>query len=634
VTISKITRQQYYVFAANLKDIQAACGCLSVQVQKHMITLFHYNSKVYAIDNRCPHMGFPLNRGTIQDGILTCHWHHARFDLTNGGTFDQWAGDLPTFPVQIRNRNEVWVDISQSSVEPNLNHQTLLQNGLKRNISLMIAKAVIAMLDEDSRQNENDNGKGNTALLKAFRAGLDFGTHFKQSGWGQGLTIHVCVMNILSYLNAEDKAYLLYHGLSAVAQDCASEPPRFEISPLPQPWPDLSILKRWFRQFIESRDAQAAERCIVTAVRLGANSQQLADILFAAATDHRFLDVGHTLDFTNKALEALDIVRWDNEEIVESVLSSLVSGYANAERMEESNAWRHPIDLIAILEDAFSKFSGSLENARRTERERHKEKWNGRDKLATALLGDDPQSIANELLGALSQGATELELASAVAYAAALRIAQFHTRNEFSDWDAALHTFTFANAVHQGLLRIATPELLRGVFDAALRIYLNRFLNIPPAKLPKPKSSGENSNNTNNNGDVSSSSSSSSTSGNDAKTLLKELSAVLDKQQQINQAGQLVADYIYNGGNPNLLLAAMGNLLLREDRNFHSIQMLEAAFRQYSLIFSEDNMDNEHVNILIAAARYLAAHSPTMRSQGRTYQIANQLHHGEHLFEE
>ena len=31
-----------------------------------------------------------------------------------------------------------------------------------------------------------------------------------------------------------------------------------------------------------------------------------------------------------------------------------------------------------------------------------------------------------------------------VAYAAALRIAQFHTSNEYGDWDTALHTFTFA----------------------------------------------------------------------------------------------------------------------------------------------------------------------------------------------
>jgi hypothetical protein len=63
--------------------------------------------------------------------------------------------------------------------------------------------------------------------------------------------------------------------------------------------------------------------------------------------------------------------------------------------------------------------------------------------------------------------------------------------------------------------------------------------------------------------------------------------------------------------------------------------MVEAAFRQYSLLpSSEDHAGIGRVNILVAAARYLAAHSPTMRTQGRTYQIANQLCHGEHLFEE
>jgi nitrite reductase/ring-hydroxylating ferredoxin subunit len=37
------------------------------------------------------HMGFPLERGSVADGILTCHWHHARFDLASGCTFDLWA---------------------------------------------------------------------------------------------------------------------------------------------------------------------------------------------------------------------------------------------------------------------------------------------------------------------------------------------------------------------------------------------------------------------------------------------------------------------------------------------------------------------------------------------------------------
>jgi len=63
------------------------------------------------VDNRCPHMGFPLDRGSVKDGILTCHWHHARFDLSSGGTFDPFADDVRTFPVQVV-EGDIWVDPS------------------------------------------------------------------------------------------------------------------------------------------------------------------------------------------------------------------------------------------------------------------------------------------------------------------------------------------------------------------------------------------------------------------------------------------------------------------------------------------------------------------------------------------
>ena len=53
-------------------------------------------------------MGFPLDRGSTEDGILTCHWHHARFDLTSGCTFDLWADDVPTCAVELR-WDEIWV---------------------------------------------------------------------------------------------------------------------------------------------------------------------------------------------------------------------------------------------------------------------------------------------------------------------------------------------------------------------------------------------------------------------------------------------------------------------------------------------------------------------------------------------
>jgi hypothetical protein len=145
-----------------------------------------------------------------------------------------------------------------------------------------------------------------------------------------------------------------------------------------------------------------------------------------------------------------------------------------------------------------------------------------------------------------------------------------------------------------------------------MRIYLNRFLNIPPATIPKKLIYDK---------------------AIRPDTILRGLTELLDKQQRVNETGQLVADYLYQGGRIDQLTSMLGKLLLREDRNFHSIQMIEAAYRQYSLLDNEDN-NSTRVNILLAVSRYLAAHSPTMRSQDRTYQIANQLHHGEELFEE
>ena len=39
-------------------------GCKTVHVTGRTLVLWHSAGQVYALDNRCPHMGFPLDRGT------------------------------------------------------------------------------------------------------------------------------------------------------------------------------------------------------------------------------------------------------------------------------------------------------------------------------------------------------------------------------------------------------------------------------------------------------------------------------------------------------------------------------------------------------------------------------------------
>ena len=74
-------------------------GCLTAKLGSRPVCVFYDEGNVYAVEDRCPHMGFPLRRGTVQGGLLTCHWHHARFDLASGGTLDPFADDVPAFAV-------------------------------------------------------------------------------------------------------------------------------------------------------------------------------------------------------------------------------------------------------------------------------------------------------------------------------------------------------------------------------------------------------------------------------------------------------------------------------------------------------------------------------------------------------
>jgi nitrite reductase/ring-hydroxylating ferredoxin subunit len=569
--------------AASLAEVRDA-GALVVHLDGHTLCLLADGEEVHAVDNRCPHMGFPLHRGTVCDGILTCHWHHARFDLSTGGTFDQWADELRRFPVEL-DGDDVLVDLSPPD-DPVGHQRKRLRGGLERDLALVVAKAAIVLVEADP------------SGVDAFRTGLDFGVTRRGGGWFRGLTTLTCLMNLSSWLDTGDRAAALYHGLADVAADSALEPPRFPLEALPGRPPSPEKLKQWFRNFIEVRDAEGAERALVSAVRAGASPPELADMLFAAATDHRYLDGGHTLDFVNKALEALDLAGWERAE---PVLASLPAQLAGVERMEEANEWRNPVDLVAALELTFAQLPDAL--AAGLDR---RGRWDDRSALVATILDGEAPAIFAALLEALRSGATEVELASAVTFAAATRIARFPTSNEFGDWDTALHTFTFANAVEQGLRRSPSTELLRGALDAAASVHLDRFLNVPAKRLPEAQPTA------------------------DPVELLAELPRLLDRQQQVDEAGGLVVSYLGAGGDPTRLVATLGSALVREDRNFHTIQCVEAAARQHSLLAGTADAALP----LVAAGRYLAAHATTARAQHQTFDIARRLHRGERLYED
>ena len=573
-----------YIRAGTLEQLKER-ACMVVTGGGHAIAVFHHEGEVYAVDNRCPHMGFPLDRGSVKDGILTCHWHHARFDLSSGGTFNPFADDVRSFPVSVAD-GEVWIDPEPAARDEGKHWRRRMEDGLEHNIRLVIAKSVLGL---------QASGAG---YREPLGIGARFGTTYSANGWGAAMSILTCTANILPQLHEDDRPRALYQGLRHVARECAGKAPRFSVEPLPTGESRPEVFARWFRSFIDVRDDEGAERCLVTAIELGISRQDIADMIFAAATDHIYLDAGHVVDFANKAFELLDHLGW---EMAGQVLPSLVHGMARARRSQELSQWRQPIDLASMVWAARAELPALLEQGKG----RHGE-WNDADSLATRMLGDSPDEIIEAIKEAVASGATAGQLGSAAAHAAFLRMAHFHLSNEFRDWDTVHNTLTAANALHQGLKRSPTPELLRGVFDIAMSIYLDRFLNMPPQRLPDTVASQI-----------------------PASEQLDRLLEMVDVRQQVEESALAVSGYLSGDGDPGELLATLGRMMLREDADFHSFQIVDAAFKQY-----EERRDTESGrHVLVGLSRFLAAHSPTPRAEGQTYQIALRLQRGEEIYQ-
>src|SRR5262249_13905826 len=104
---------------------------------------------------------------------------------------------------------------------------------------------------------------------------------------------------------------------------------------------------------------------------------------------------------------------------------------------------------------------------------------------------------------------------------------------------------------------------------------------------------------------------------------------LLDLRHQVDAAAAVVTRYLRQGHPVGALFDTLTRAAVREDADFHSLQMLEAGIRQYQ----EWQGEPEGEHILVAVARFLAAHSPTQCAQLQTAEIALRLHRGDNLYE-
>ncbi|MCZ6574661.1 MAG: Rieske (2Fe-2S) protein [Planctomycetota bacterium] len=511
-------------------------------------------------------MGFPLHQGDVRDGILDCHWHHARFDISCGATLDPWADDVDAYRVELRD-GDVFVDSERPRRDPAEHGLQRIRRGLDENLRLVLAKATISMEAAD------------VDASVAIAAGARFGAKEHRAGWLSGTTILSCMANVLDVMAPDDRTRALTKALAWIAEECQGQPPRRPLPGLDGTQRDAAGLRRWLRETVEVRDADGTERILRALVEQHGSDAAL-DAVLAACTDHRYCDAGHTLDFTLKCAELAERLPEDAPLLFTALAPQLVQ----MQRMEETSAWRRPVDVAALVAAGAERIPAEFGKALLADE----------DALVKGMLDADPARTVDEILGQLEDGVSPVALADAVVLASIRRILRFGTVNEVPDWETVHHTYSYANAVAEGLRRVPSRELFRGVLDGAMSVYLDRFLNVPPAKMPAPSDA--------------------------------DLLALYDQRASVDEAAAAAAGF---AGEEWDLFRTLAHAVLREDAGFHDYQQVDLMAR---LLQRRGGTDEAKLG-LIATARWLAARYPTRRAQEQTYSIAWRLHRGDALHE-
>jgi nitrite reductase/ring-hydroxylating ferredoxin subunit len=570
--------------AASLADLEEK-RMMTVRGADRPVLLCRHEGQVFALDNRCPHMGFPLHKGSLDDGLLTCHWHHARFDLRSGCAFDLWADDAPVFEVRVEG-DDIWVSKGPLQRVDAVFHFARLRRGLEENIGLVQAKNIVALLAD---------GEGTRGIIRKL---AEFGARHHRV-WGDGMTMLCLVARLGPCLSETTLVYALAVAARTLAGNCAGQPMRHSPGCLEGEGYGEERLRDWMFHWAKVRHHAAAERTLLTAVAGGLTREALNRMVFGPIQERIYADGGHALDLSNKAFELLDFIGWDNAT---EVLPLIIEHLTESQSEEEQGAWRAPTDLVELIRAA--------EEALRKDPRRTRRKAVCKPDFYSQVLGEDPQAIVRAIVDALDRGVPPVELARQLTLAAAWRLARFPESNDIEDWFAPAHTFSFCNALHRVLARGETgPHLVRGLFHAAMSIYLDRFLNIPRAQLPgeQPLENLPTA----------------------AEELREAMLSALDRRTEWSEVPRLVVRYLRLGHPEPKLIDTLTFATVREDLDFHSLQVLEAGFTQAE---EWPSASAERELLYAAISRHLAAHCPTRRSSSQSVAVALRLQKGEEVY--
>ena len=511
-----------FVKVAALSDV-ADGKPRAVRVEGHSIALFQHEGAIYATDNQCPHMGYPLVRGRVRKGVLSCDWHGWSYDMEGGGCFTGGCDDLATFPVEVRN-GDVYIDVASGGKKRDDAHFLLLKEGLLSTDSWTLSKAIAIMLAKGVSEEE-------TLELMVKHMGRHISTDRNAFEGGRKLAMMMNGVKVARMYQPEDRLIPFMMAADGASGRLGDRPDR---QPLPPPV-DWQKLEDWIRVFSTDKEWEGIEKCLITARQLGGHDEKIIPLFFERAVEPFFLNHSRNLiDLTHLA-EILEQFGW---EMTEELVCNLGAKILGQGRGRPGEFHREAIQKLEEISPIFDELPQETSTESSVDYDENK--------FSAALVSGDLDEVFDAVTEMLTAGVPINTLVTTMVMTTADRMARTPVNMSPGWWDLQ-EEMEISSTVRKVLRHGGTKIAAKALYHAAWRFFNNRWLNIRHQSITESRTPTK-------------------PIALDEETALSEIVDAIESVR-IQEIGRRTREYLNAGCSAERLMTEMGLCILKDDNS-------------------------------------------------------------------
>ena len=506
-----------------------------------------------------PAHGFPLTRGTIKSGVLTCDWHGRSFDLISGGCFHTQCDNLQIYPTEIRG-DEVWVFAMDAEDDRRDARLRLLWEGLLDDDRWTMSKALALLLDSGVPEADIVN-------LILRHIGRHIASSMGPEG-GESVSRLINGVTVGRRYEGEDRLIAL---VTAARSAAGPAEERSEIVEMPPPY-SWDNIEKWVAEFARDRMFFRIERCLYTAHQKG-DGEKIIPLLFECAIEPHFLGYTDNLISLAYLAELKELFGWEDAGELIFYLGAILVG------RDRSEPQRFRRDAVNHLRDRLPHIGATVGTDASGEIDE--------GQLVEAITSVNIENSFDVIERQLANGVDLDRLITSFVLLAADRMARTPVAVD-AGWQVLTSELNAASALRSAKRLCGAHVATIGLFHVAWQIFEDRWINMESRRIEEPLPQCE-------------------PPGEDEES---SLSAVLSTIEtlDVDAVGDAVLGYLQAGYSATTLLNAIGRSILRDDTGQMVLPTLRTVFEEWDNCSSDDsNLGADHparFQLIVGLARF------------------------------